>query len=111
MTASEDNAETSPASSRIASYNIRRAIGLDWRRDGARIVHGLAEIGADIVVLQEADKRLGARPGVLPMEMLSDIAENDILDALKLAVLRGVEVRLLPPKDRGHWINWLAAFA
>ena len=39
------------------------------------------------------------------------IAENDILAALKLAVLRGVEVRLMLPKDRDHWITWLAAFS
>ncbi len=39
------------------------------------------------------------------------IAENDILAALKLAVLRGVEVRLMLPKDRDHWLTWLAAYA
>jgi cardiolipin synthase len=38
------------------------------------------------------------------------IAENDILAALKIAVLRGVEVRLLLPKSRDHWATWLAAF-
>ncbi len=71
MTAGEASAETSPASLRVASYNIRKAVGLDWRRDGARIVRVLEEIDADIVVLQEADKRLGPRPGVLPVDMLS----------------------------------------
>lgn len=39
------------------------------------------------------------------------IAENDILAALKLAVLRGVQVRLMLPRGRDHWITWLAAFA
>lgn len=37
--------------------------------------------------------------------------ENDILAALKLAVLRGVEVRLMLPKKGDHLITWLAAFA
>ena len=55
---------------RIASYNIRKAVGLDWRRDPHRIVDVIAEIDADIVVLQEADKRLGARPGILPLDRL-----------------------------------------
>ncbi|MEO9575824.1 MAG: endonuclease/exonuclease/phosphatase family protein [Tateyamaria sp.] len=55
---------------RIASYNIRKAVGLDWRRDPHRIVDVIAEIDADIVVLQEADKRLGERPGVLPLDRL-----------------------------------------
>jgi len=55
---------------RIASYNIRKAVGLDWRRDPHRIVDVIAEIDADIVVLQEADKRLGERPGILPLDRL-----------------------------------------
>lgn len=57
---------------RIASYNIRKAVGLDWRRDPHRIVDVIGELDADIVVLQEADKRLGQRPGVLPLERLKD---------------------------------------
>ena len=55
---------------RIASYNIRKAVGLDWRRDPHRIVDVIEELEADIVVLQEADKRLGERSGVLPLERL-----------------------------------------
>lgn len=50
---------------RIASYNIRKAVGLDWRRDPDRIMAVLGEINADVVVLQEADKRIGQRHGVL----------------------------------------------
>ncbi|SLN11741.1 hypothetical protein ROA7450_00110 [Roseovarius albus] len=56
---------------RIASYNIRKAVGLDWRRDPERVVDVLAEIKADVVVLQEADKRIGTRAGVLPLERMS----------------------------------------
>jgi len=55
---------------RIASYNIRKAVGLDWRRDGDRIARVLKEIDADIILLQEADKRMGARAGVLPADEL-----------------------------------------
>jgi endonuclease/exonuclease/phosphatase family metal-dependent hydrolase len=51
---------------RVASYNIRKAVGLDWRRDPLRVLDVLGEIDADIVVLQEADKRSGGRGGVLP---------------------------------------------
>lgn len=50
---------------RIATYNVRKAVGLDWRRDPMRIARVLSGIGADIVLLQEADKRLGARPAAL----------------------------------------------
>ena len=46
---------------RIVSYNIRKAVGLDRRRDPERILAILREVDADIVVLQEADRRLGRR--------------------------------------------------
>ena len=64
---------------RVVSYNIRKAVGLDWRRDPHRIVDVLAEIDADVVVLQEADKRIGGRDGVLPLDRLR--AELDLLCA------------------------------
>jgi endonuclease/exonuclease/phosphatase family metal-dependent hydrolase len=43
----------------FASYNIRKAIGLDRRRDPDRIIAVLREIDADVVALQEADRRFG----------------------------------------------------
>lgn len=39
------------------------------------------------------------------------VVENDILSGLKLAAMRGVEVRLMVPLNRDHWATWLAAFA
>lgn len=57
---------------RIASYNIRKAVGLDWRRDPHRIVDVIAELNADVVALQEADKRIGERAGVLPLDQLEE---------------------------------------
>ncbi|SHG85704.1 endonuclease/exonuclease/phosphatase family protein [Marivita hallyeonensis] len=57
---------------RIVSYNIRKAVGLDWRRDPLRIIRVLEDLNADVVALQEADKRLGSRPAVLPQEQLYD---------------------------------------
>ncbi len=50
---------------RVASYNIRKCIGLDRRRRPDRIAEVIAGLGADIVALQEADRRLGARPAAL----------------------------------------------
>ncbi len=46
---------------RIATYNIRKAMGSDRRRDPARILRVIAELGADVVLLQEADLRLPPR--------------------------------------------------
>ena len=37
--------------------------------------------------------------------------DTDILTALKLAALRGIEVRILVPENRDHWLSWLAALA
>ena len=55
---------------RIASYNIRKARGLDQRRRPERTLEVINGLGADIVVLQEADKRLGSRPPALPHAMI-----------------------------------------
>jgi endonuclease/exonuclease/phosphatase family metal-dependent hydrolase len=51
----------------FASYNIRKAVGLDRRRDPDRILAVLREIDADVVALQEADRRFGRRMSVLPL--------------------------------------------
>lgn len=56
----------------IASYNIRKAVGADRRRRPDRILEVLGEIGADIVVLQEADRRFGAREAAIPFHMLAE---------------------------------------
>jgi endonuclease/exonuclease/phosphatase family metal-dependent hydrolase len=55
---------------RIGSWNIRKAIGLDWRRDPARILRVLERMDLDIVILQESDKRIAPRPPALPSEMV-----------------------------------------
>lgn len=56
----------------IASYNIRKAIAADRRRRPERILEVLGEIGADIVVLQEADRRFGAREAAIPFHLLAE---------------------------------------
>lgn len=64
-----------PLQIRIASYNMRKARGLDQMRKPERILQVINGLEADVVVLQEADKRLGARPGALPRKMIE--AETD----------------------------------
>jgi len=56
---------------KVATYNIRKAVGLDQRRDPARILSVLNEIDADIVALQEVDRRFGARVSAIPLAMLA----------------------------------------
>jgi len=54
---------------RIASYNLQKCVGLDLRRRPDRILNVIADIAAQVVVLQEADKRLAPRIAALPHEM------------------------------------------
>lgn len=55
---------------RIASYNMRKAKGTDRQRNPDRIMRIIRDLDAEIVVLQEADMRLGARPSALPLDLL-----------------------------------------
>ena len=56
---------------KVASYNIHKGIGTDRQCDPARILNVLNEIDADIVALQEADRRFGQRTSVLPPFMIA----------------------------------------
>ena len=55
---------------RIASYNIRKARGLDQRKDPGRVLDVINDLDADVVVLQEADHRFGYRKSALPHGMI-----------------------------------------
>lgn len=71
---------------RIVSYNIRKAVGLDRRRDPERVQKVLLESKADILVLQEADRRTPPRRAALPKTILeaetpyrvADLAVTDV---------------------------------
>jgi endonuclease/exonuclease/phosphatase family metal-dependent hydrolase len=54
----------------LASYNMHKAVGLDGRRDPHRVLKVLQEIDADVVALQEADKRVGGRGSTVPHELI-----------------------------------------
>ena len=55
---------------KFASYNIHKAVGLDRRRDPERILTVLREIDADVVALQEVDRRFGRRMSALPLDAI-----------------------------------------
>ncbi|HEY0044349.1 MAG TPA: endonuclease/exonuclease/phosphatase family protein [Allosphingosinicella sp.] len=55
---------------RVASYNMRKAIGTDRRRKPERTIDVLNELGADVIALQEADRRFGARASAIPLPLL-----------------------------------------
>ncbi len=87
----------------FASYNIHKAVGRDRRRDPERIVSVLREIDADVIALQEADRRFGERASVIPRQLLDDhspwraVPLNQRPDSIgwhgnALLVRRGIEV-------------------
>lgn len=89
---------------KVATYNIRKCIGTDRRRDPERVLSVLREIDADIVALQEADRRFGQRATAIPHHMFlekSDYAPVDFggrahgigWHGNALLVRRGIEVR------------------
>lgn len=88
---------------RLASYNIQKAVGVDFRRDPARILDVVNTLDADIVALQEVDRRLGQRPSVLCRKLIgtetdfqiAPLAENDISlgwHGNAVLVRRGLEI-------------------
>ena len=54
----------------VASYNMRKAIGIDRKRNPQRILQVLREMHADVVALQEADRRFGGRASAVPHELI-----------------------------------------
>ena len=56
----------------VASYNMRKAIGTDRRRRPERTIDVLNELDADVIALQEADRRFGTRASAIPLHMLDE---------------------------------------
>lgn len=51
----------------FASYNVHKCVGTDRRFDPQRTLAVIAEIGADVLALQEADRRFGDRAALLDL--------------------------------------------
>lgn len=70
----------------FATWNIQKCVGLDFRRDPERTARVIASLEADVVALQEVDKRFGDRPAALTSEIVSrltdlrpvEIARNEV---------------------------------
>jgi endonuclease/exonuclease/phosphatase family metal-dependent hydrolase len=85
----------------VASYNVRKAVGTDRRRNPQRVLDVLEEIDADVVALQEADKRVGTRGAAVPHALIHDHGIYQALDfnvthADRLAKAHGNLVERLP---------------
>ena len=64
----------------VATYNVHKCVGTDKRFDPDRIAAVIRELDADVLALQEADRRFGRREGLLDMAALE----------------RGTGLRLMP---------------
>lgn len=60
----------------FASYNIHKAVGRDRKRDPERILAVIHELDADVVALQEVDRRFGSRESVLPRQAVEEHGWN-----------------------------------
>jgi endonuclease/exonuclease/phosphatase family metal-dependent hydrolase len=56
----------------VGSYNVHKGVGADMRRDTGRTIEVIREIGADLVALQEVDRRFGDRRGVIDLGHLRE---------------------------------------
>lgn len=72
---------------RVATYNVRKCVGLDRRRRPERVLGVLEEIGADVVALQEVDRRFGTRASTLPATALAEAGWRAAAPQLKPASL------------------------
>ena len=70
----------SETSLRIASYNMRKARGLDQVRRPERTLQVVNSLQADVVLLQEADKRLGQRRPAIPREMIETETDFEVVE-------------------------------
>jgi endonuclease/exonuclease/phosphatase family metal-dependent hydrolase len=91
----------------FASYNIHKAVGVDGRRSADRILAVLHELQADVVALQEVDRRFGERESVLPKALLEEMHWQVASVARRprsigwhgnaLLVRRGIEIEAAEP--------------
>ncbi len=95
---------------KLLSWNIRKAVGTDWRRRPDRIIAALADLRPAICVLQEADRRLSPRRAALPPAEIRPAtglrsvgaASNGVSlghHGIAILVCDAVEVRSVAPVD------------
>jgi endonuclease/exonuclease/phosphatase family metal-dependent hydrolase len=58
----------------VASYNVHKCVGADGKFDPQRTAQVIMEIDADVIALQEADRRFGDRDGLLDLVRLEHLA-------------------------------------
>jgi len=80
----------------LASYNIHKCVGIDKIFNPQRIIAVIAGLDADILALQEVDKRFGERTGLL-----------DLSELERRAGLKPVPIHPISPQGHGWHGNAL----
>jgi len=75
---------------KVASYNIHKCRGVDGATRPDRIIGVIRELGADLIALQEVDRRFGRRAGLLDPS----------------AIERETGMQLLVQSDVSHRHGW-----
>jgi endonuclease/exonuclease/phosphatase family metal-dependent hydrolase len=75
---------------KVASYNIHKCRGVDGATRPDRIIGVIRELGADVIALQEVDRRFGRRTGLLDPS----------------AIERETGMQLLVQSDVSHRHGW-----
>ncbi|MCW8085440.1 endonuclease/exonuclease/phosphatase family protein [Sabulicella glaciei] len=75
----------------IASYNVHKCVGTDRRFNPGRVTEVIAELGADLLALQEVDRRFGRRIGLL-----------DMMELERRTGLRHIPLSMIPQGQGWH---------
>ena len=75
---------------KVASYNIHKCRGVDGKTRPDRILDVIKQLDADVIALQEVDRRFGQKNGLLDLE----------------AITRETGMRLLGQSDLPHGHGW-----
>jgi endonuclease/exonuclease/phosphatase family metal-dependent hydrolase len=77
------------------SYNMRKAGGLDQLRRPGRTLRIMNGLDADVVILKEAEKRLGARHTAIGREMIETETDFQLLEVWGNEICRGWHVNAI----------------
>lgn len=69
---------------KVATYNIHRCVGLDYRYDSKRIVRVLREIDCDVICLQEVDNRAGRGHDSLQLDFLAEQLDMQPIPGMRI---------------------------
>jgi len=65
---------------RVASYNVRKCVGLDRKAMPERVLEVISQVQAEVVAIQEVDARLGQRATSIPFDFIDKYTDMKPVD-------------------------------